>query len=235
MSNELKIIYFNINGNTEPDDSENAKSNYSSEPEQENCIESPKIILDNFLKNHISLDLETSKDNFMNYNYSFVYEVEKNCTKNCIFIIINKLDHQYKDYCFDSKAYIIVCNLEKEDTIKKLNKLMECIKNNWDKEIKIHIIGIYETEIIPNLTQDKMIGMLNETKLLFNYYEIKCGKENTNKEISEDEKYEKINELLEKIFSSIIQEKKRPKLIKNNAQKANKSIQNVGKSRCMIC
>ena len=53
MSSNLKIIFFNINGNTEPDDSEDAVSN-SSELEQDNCIESPKSILDNFLKNHIS-------------------------------------------------------------------------------------------------------------------------------------------------------------------------------------
>ena len=218
MSSNLKIIFFNINGNTEPDDSEDAVSN-SSELEQDNCIESPKSILDNFLKNHILLDLENKKDQYGNYNYSFIYQVEKDFTANCLFIILNKLDHQYINYIFESKAYIIFCNLEKENTEKKLNNLMECIKNYWDKDVKIFIIGIYETKIIPNLTKDKMIDILNEQKLLFNYYEISCAKENTDKEIAEDEKYEKINELLEKIFSKVFLEKKRPKFHKNKTEK----------------
>ena len=233
MDYKLKIIFFNINGNSEPDDSEDIISNSSSESVQDNSIESPKIILENFLKNHILLDLEKSKDVYTNHNYTFIYQVEKNFTANCLFIILNKLDHQYLDYIFGSKAYIIFCNLEKEDTEKKLKYLLECIKNNWEKDVKIHIIGLYETKIIPNLTKDKMIDILSEQNLLFNYYEINCGKDNADKEIDEDEKYEKINELLEKIFSSVFQEKKRPKFYKN---KPNKTVEDDGQSsECLIC
>lgn len=203
MSSILKIVFLNINSNySEENESSDKNSN-----NEDNSLESPMKILDDFFNNHLVLDFEKTTEEPSEICYSFVYKIETDVTVTCQFYVLNDLS-KIHNKALGSDSYIVFCNLNKEESEEKLCKISKYIKEYCSTSVTTNFVGVYEKSIIPVLTNEYIRALLDEEEISYNYYEMSCGdKEESNSKI-ECKKFGNINIILEKIFLNIYKWKK---------------------------
>ena len=164
----INICFFDING--EYDESivdQNKNFFYLDSPIQ---IIS-KYITDNFVRN---ISKTQTKDKYIT-KFTFSENI-KNVffTLNCDVICNFSVSHQST---FDSNGYIIFCDLEKNTTLKLLEKIINYIVDNCSIFIGIYIIGVFKDHIDKDKEYNKMKEFLNnlEYDLEFEYYEVFLG------------------------------------------------------------
>lgn len=219
MSNkkeQLNIIFFDINGVYDED----------SEPDKNNDkqLESPKRILTQYTKeSHFDdLNVESDEQSFETI-YTFTFEFKQNKTRiiSCHIIDNFSLSHSSTNY---ANGYVIFFNLEVDSTTE-LKKLIEYIQDECSREIKIYVIGIFETIVCKN--KEKMDYFLAECNVDYEYYEMYGGADNNYDEMKEKYKNsEKTNDVFKNLFNDIYQNdgKTLPKIKKTRNSQKNANI-----------
>ena len=223
MTMQLKILFFDIN---------------SCDPESESLIEeenkkeeslSEKII--NIFINEKIIEKKSHKDNKNTENnyISFSYKIKSGNTCQIFFYNLNKFDKVYSINLI-TDAFVILIDIEKENSFEKLNKLILYIKDNCPKEIKTYIFGIYQNK--NNIREEfkEIKENLNLKNILFYYEEVYF--------LIEGKQYKELNDVFENFLFNIYNNKKQLKLIKIPVSETT-SFENIkdddnSKSKCNI-
>ena len=211
----IKIIFFDINGQYREEEKVDFNKNAFLE-------DSPIRILEKFFKqNNIQYKKEIVVDL---KNYSFDYEIDKKVVKFDCYIMENFTEiHQSH---LDTNYYAIFCNLENENTLESLEKLIDFVNDNYSINAKIFIIGIFKQSIDEDKTYMKMNEFLGKKVSNYEYYEMYDGDLNKiDFDSQEFENAENMNQIFTDVFTEIYapgQNKKKGDIDKND--RADKSI-----------
>ena len=195
-SESINISCFDINGEYNEEHDADQSQNFL-------CLESPIRIIslyitENFLQN---LKKTETQDKFITtFNFSQKFEEKFIINVNCDVINNFTVSHQST---FDSNGYIIFCNLEKENTLELLDKIINYINDNCSIFIKTYIIGVFKEKIDEDKTYDKMKEFFKSFDLDwdFEYYEMFLGEKNKFEEIKKmHENANNMNDVFKNVF-----------------------------------
>ena len=164
MSSKIIIVCFDINSNNSHNEQD---SNISIE---DNRLESPTKIFDEFLEIHLFLESEkTIKiSSEIQFTFSFKYSEENILTFEII--IINDLSFIH-NVSLDADAYLVFTNLEDPKTSKQLEQITQYIKeSSFSNQIKTYIIGIYKDKIIHTLNKESMHSYFEKQNLNYDFF-----------------------------------------------------------------
>ena len=193
-SSSIEIVFFDINGQY----NEKEKVDFNNNALLE---DSPKRILEKFLKENSIQNKKEIVDDLQ--NYSFDYEIKKNeIIKFCCHILENfSVIHQNLLY---SNYYIIFCNLENKDIFELLGKIIDFIKDNYSVNAKIFIIGVFKESIDEDKTYLNMNQYLDEKSINYEYYEMYDGDLDKNDFVCQEfENAESMTKIFKEIFTEI--------------------------------
>ena len=160
----IKIIFFDING--QHNDEEKVDFNKNALLE-----DSPIRILEKFFKENSIQNKKEIVDDLK--IYSFEYNIKKNIVKFECYIMENFEEiHQSLQYV---NYFAIFCNLENEDILVSLEKLIDFIKENYSINAKIFIIGVFKKNIDEDKTYMSMNEFLGKKNINYEYYEMYDG------------------------------------------------------------
>lgn len=246
MSSELKIVFLNINSiydksetkTSNSDNQDNSNNDNQNKENDDNNLESPTKILDSFLSNLIKLDFEKIEEAPLKTEYDFVYQIEEGVAMTCTFYVFSDLSEEHTE-ALEADAYIVFCNIEKEETEEKLKNIFKYMEESCDINSQKSIIGVYQKEKLPqeflkrilDVRDDKNKGVEEGVK----FYEIFMGGDTKkNGEGKEEENKGNMNNVLEQVFFNIYQEKKKGNPIFVNRK--NKNDKETDKCKaCFIC
>ena len=182
---------------------------------------SPLSIMQKFIKNAEYNNMKIIKNNALSFNY----KIENNQYKiNKLLILVHEiinLEEGKYDICSFADSYLVIIDLEKEDTYEKLDIIINFMKNMCDIEKTIYVLGVYIDAKNTNkdLDEENIIEYLDGKKLIYEYVESNV---------------DSIKDLI-KTIDFILTEgiKKNEKKIKE-MEKVNKS-DSQSKSKCIIC
>ena len=131
----------------------------------------PLLIIEKFMTNS-DYDYMQKNDSAL----SFYYKVESNNKQNKLLLTIYEIlnfDEAKNDICTYSDAYLIIIDLESEDTYEKLDKIINYMKNICDLEKGIFVLGVYEDakNTKQELDEENIIEYLDGQKLIYEYVE----------------------------------------------------------------
>ena len=229
---KLKILFIDINSyNNKIIEKEN-----DNEIENENKNEKKSLsneLINIFINEHIVVgkkinnDIDNPEKNFI----SFTYQVKAGNTAQIFFYQLKKLK---KNYAINLKidAFLILVDIENENSLLELDKVLTFIKENYSKDIENYILGIYENKnnIIEDFKENKIKKFLNKKKININYQNILF--------LIENNEHKQLNVILEDLLNKIFEIKK------NKKSKNQKKIENEeehfdfdddqSRSKCLI-
>ena len=160
----IKIIFFDING--QHNDEEKVDFNKNALLE-----DSPIRILEKFFKENSIQNKKEIVDDLK--IYSFEYDIKKSIVKfECSIMENFEVIHQSLQYV---NYFAIFCNLENEDILVSLEKLIDFIKENYSINAKIFIIGVFKKNIDEDKTYMSMNEFLGKKNINYEYYEMYDG------------------------------------------------------------
>ena len=165
MTSNIRIICFDINSGYDEDFNKSLGENIL-------ALENPLRILNEFLEIHLFLESEKIRKSSSEIKYTFKFNFsEKN---EIIFeiIVLNDLSFIH-DISLDADAYLVFTNLENENTIIQLEKIIKYILESCSLEIKTYLVGIYKDKILSSLNKEILESYFEEEKLNCEYYQIK--------------------------------------------------------------
>lgn len=134
---------------------------------------SPLSIMQKFIKNAGYDNMKLINNNALNFNY----KIDQNQFKineliMLMYEIINLEGGNY-DICTLADSYLIIIDLEKEDTYQKLDTIFNFMKNICDLEKTIFVLGVYidANNTNKDLDEENIIEYLDEQKLIYEYVE----------------------------------------------------------------
>ena len=132
----------------------------------------PLLIIEKFMTNS-EYDYMQKNDSAL----SFYYKVESNNNKQnklllSIYEILN-FDEVHNNICTYSDSFLIIIDLESDDTYEKLDKIINYMKNVCDLEKSIFVLGVYEDakNTKQELDEENIIEYLDGQKLVYEYVE----------------------------------------------------------------
>ena len=132
----------------------------------------PLLIIEKFMTNS-DYDYMQKSDNAL----SFYYKRETDKTKQnklllSVYEILN-FDEAQNDICTYSDSYLIILDLESEDTYEKLDTIINYMRNICDMEKGIFVLGVYEDvkNTKQELDEENIIEYLDGQKLIYEYVE----------------------------------------------------------------
>lgn len=132
----------------------------------------PLLIIEKFMTNS-DYDYMQKSDNAL----SFYYKLETDKSKQnklllTIYEILN-FDEAQNDICTYSDSYLIILDLESEDTYEKLDTIINYMRNICDMEKGIFVLGVYEDvkNTKQELDEENIIEYLDGQKLIYEYVE----------------------------------------------------------------
>ena len=167
MSSTIRIVCFDINSGYDENINKSLGENIL-------ALENPLRILNEFLEIHLFIESEKIRKSSSEIKYTFKFSLEK---KEIIFeiIVLNDLSFIH-DISLDADAYLVFMNLENENTIEQLEKIIKYILESCSLEIKSFLVGIYKDKILPSLNKETLEGLFEEENLNYEYYQIKNDK-----------------------------------------------------------
>ena len=217
MNNGLLLICFDIN-NSHAENKENDNT--------ENLPESPFRIMSEYFSNHKYSNLE--RQEISNSKISYKFKVELKEVSSFYLFIISDLNFIH-EICMEADGYLVFINLEDKDLEKKLKFLIRYIKEGCSEQTKIYFVGLYKDVILPDFQKEKLENLFNDKNLYFEYFQVKYNmndtlnkihnclnetfnEDNNNKKKSQlniiEEKHEyKIQEMIERIFIKLYENK----------------------------
>ena len=208
--NSYKIIFLDINNIIEEENVE-LKDNDELKPEIKEKFKISSSIIDNFIENHILVDVE-KEEKFSYHLTSFIHRIDKNKIKTYQFYLFRQI---VEDINIDFNACLIILNEEKELPIELLNKIIAIISENKIYNLKISFLGYYKIKDSIITTEEKIEQLFNEKNILteYKYHEINLNNQDPNE-------VKKINDCIEELMKEIYEEnigKKRKDKGDNNA------------------
>ena len=192
-----KIIFLDVNNIIAEENVELKDDDEELKPEIKKKFEVASWIIDNFIKNHILVDVE-KEENFIYHLTSFINKIEKNKTKTLKtyqFYLFRKISEQIN---IKPHACFILFDLEKELPNKLLDKLMGILENIINN-IKIYILGYYRSKNNIVTKKEKIVGFFgDEIEEIENKY--------LDVELNNENKSQIINEHIEKLMDEIFEE-----------------------------
>ena len=181
----------------------------------------PLSIMEKYISNSGYNNIKPKKDN----NLLFYYKLENNQYKNNKILILTheilNYEEEKYDICTLCDSYLIIIDLEKDDTYDKLDIIINFMKNICDLEKSIFVLGVYvdAKNTKKELDEENIIDYLDGQKLIYEYVESNI---------------DSIKDLV-KTIDFIIKEgiKKIEKKIKEIDKNA--KIESESKSKCIIC
>ena len=232
MSSTIKIVCFELNTGIKKDLKEN-----------EIDLENPIRILDEFKENHQFIESKKTQKISSEIKYSFHIKLEKIIIIYEIFVL--KDLSFIHDISLVSDANLIFINLEKENTSKQLEKIVNYINDSCCPfDIKVYIVGIYKDKIVPLLNKESIELFFEDQKLNSEMFQIKYNEndvknhicayddnkekkkyKNQKNKISNKNKNDNLIDIVEKILieifeikMSVIYEPKKRKFRKRSAK-----------------
>ena len=189
-----KIIFLDIN-NIIGEKNVELKNDDELKPEIKEKFEISSSIIDNFIENHILVDVE-KEENYIYHLTSFIYKIDKNKIKTYKFYLYRQIDEKIN---IEFNACLILINLEKELPIELLNKIMAIITHKEIFNLKISILGYYKSNNSKITTSEYIDQLINEKNadIDYKYLEVDLNKQDL-KEVNEITNF--IEELVKEIY-----------------------------------
>ena len=134
----------------------------------------PLSIINKYLTNSdCGDDIKLNKKN----SIYFYYKLEnKQFKHNKILILINEilnLEEEKYDICNFCDSYLIIIDLESDDTYEQLETILNFMRNMCDLEKSIFILGVYfdPKNTKKELDEENIIDYLDGQKLIYEYVE----------------------------------------------------------------
>ena len=185
-NNNIEIVFFDINDFVEEEKENNEKEEKEEEikvekeeekedKEEEKEISFPRKVVGHFLENQILIDMEIEEYEDY-YQYSFIYQIQKDVAKHCKFYVFSKFTQEL--FTIDSNALFIFCYLENERNKGLLEKVIENIKRICQQDIKIYILGIIKSNNECALNKENISKLFEEEEIDMKYKEININIKN---------------------------------------------------------
>ena len=131
----------------------------------------PLTIIKKYLDNSGYDDMKITKDKALNFYYKF--ENNEHIINKLLMAIYEILNFESgkNDICTFADSYLIIIDLEKEDTYDKLDDIFNFMKNCCDLEKTIFVLGVYIDAKNTNkdLDEENIIEYLDGKKLIYEY------------------------------------------------------------------
>lgn len=238
MNSELKIVLLDINGeyeekNLDQEEEDDKKKNIVK-------LESPVRIMSQFCSQNIFENLTKDTNEFQEILYKFNYPYQENGDFPCQIYIIDDLTMMH-NINLTADAYIVFCNLENKFTSKKLEQMINYIKDSCSVDVKTYVIGIYQNQNfkLEEFNIDNMKLFLDSNQFLYDYFE--CREEDKNKEDNSQDKNNNEDDLreLKDILGSILKSTHElrnnitPKISRRKANSKNED-EGISNGKCLL-
>ena len=190
-----KIIFLDFN-NIITEENVELKDGDDLKKEIKEKFEVSSWIIDNFIENHILVDIE-KEENYIYHLTSFIYRIEKNKTKAYKFYLFRQIDEHIN---IEPNACFIIFDLEKKISTQLIDKL-KGIFDNIIKYIKLYILGYYKSKnnIVTEIEGIEAFLIDDKEAIEPKYLVIELNKEN-------QEEVGKINKHIEDMLKDIYNE-----------------------------
>ena len=180
-------------------------------------------IINNFVENHILIDIEIEEKNLIKMT-SFIYQTEKGVMKNYKFFILRKIEDEM--FNNDVDVFFLVVDLEKDS-----KKILETLISEIIKETKINLyfLGYYKSKNDIKIAKDDIEDLIENDALEIEYKYSEIDINNEDK----DEINHKINEFIEQAMSDIYVSEKDDNSKKDKMEN-DKDVNNFSGSHCKI-
>ena len=138
-----------------------------------NDIFSPLSIINKFIQNTGYNNIKMKKNNILTFNYKLENEKYNNQIIEIFVHEIKNLEGGNYDICFLADSYLIIIDLESENTYKMLDIILEFMKNYCDTEKTFFILGVYKDieKTKKELDEENIIEYLDGKKIIYEYIE----------------------------------------------------------------
>ena len=197
----INICFFDINGEYNEEVVVDQKKNFF-------FLDSPIQIISEYITDNFVLNLSKTetKDKYIT-KFSFSENIKNILfTLNCDVICNFSVSHQGT---FDSNGYIIFCDLQKNTSLKLLEKIINYIAENCSIFIRTYIIGVFKDHIDEDKNYNKMKEFLQnlDFDIEFDYYEMYLGEKKNFFEIKNRYQYSRnLDDVFKEIFLKIYRE-----------------------------
>ena len=232
MSITINLICFDINYSDNK--LEINEENFFKLYYNNNDFPSPLTLIKNFLYDNKKAQIQKVKKTSSKIEIEFLFQVNEKKKVFYNIIILHDFTRIY-NICLASDGYLIFFSSENQIYKKKLDNIIEYIKESCDVETKAYIINVYKDKCLENNEINSINQYLENKKIIYYFYQIHNDDgDGNNNEIKWEEK---INENEE---SSITFEE----LIKKSYIEKTRRFSGVslyydpksgsGKSKCLI-
>ena len=128
----------------------------------------PISILKQFMESTNQTKKKLNKENPLNFNYKIN---EKKILLS--FHQINDFTQEKSDICYFADSYLIIIDLENDNTYKNLDEIIIFMKNLCDLEKTVFVLGLYSNaeKTRNNLNEENVTEYLEEKRLIYEYFE----------------------------------------------------------------
>ena len=217
MNKSFKLYFLDIN-NIILDEKVEINNDDELKIEIKEKFEFIESIINNFIENHILIDIEEEEKNLVKMT-SFIYQIEKGVMKTYKFFLFRKIMDEI--FNIEVDAFFVVVDLEK-DSSKLLKTIIdEIIKGT---NIKFYILGFYKSKSDIKISKEKLEDLFEDKEQI----EYKYSEINNNEE--KDEIQQKIDKFIEQAMLDIyLTEKEGNGNLKNDKNQIDKAA-----SKCII-
>ncbi len=217
MNKSFKLYFLDIN-NIILDEKVEINNDDELKIEIKEKFEFIESIINNFIENHILVDIEEEEKNLVKMT-SFIYQIEKGVMKTYKFFLFRKIMDEI--FNIEVDAFFVVVDLEK-DSSKLLKTIIdEIIKGT---NIKFYILGFYKSKSDIKISKEKLEDLFEDKEQI----EYKYSEINNNEE--KDEIQQKIDKFIEQaMFDIYLTEKEGNGNLKNDKNQIDKAA-----SKCII-
>ena len=217
MNKSFKLYFLDIN-NIILDEKVEINNDDELKIEIKEKFEFIESIINNFIENHILVDIEDEEKNLVKMT-SFIYQIEKGVMKTYKFFLFRKIMDEI--FNIEVDAFFVVIDLEK-DSSKLLKTIIdEIIKGT---NIKFYILGFYKSKSDIKISKEKLEDLFEDKEQI----EYKYSEINNNEE--KDEIQQKIDKFIEQAMLDIyLTEKEGNGNLKNDKNQIDKAA-----SKCII-
>ncbi len=217
MNKSFKLYFLDIN-NIILDEKVEINNDDELKIEIKEKFEFIESIINNFIENHILVDIEEEEKNLVKMT-SFIYQIEKGVMKTYKFFLFRKIMDEI--FNIEVDAFFVVVDLEK-DSSKLLKTIIdEIIKGT---NIKFYILGFYKSKSDIKISKEKLEDLFEDKEQIeYKYSEINIIEE-------KDEIQQKIDKFIEQaMFDIYLTEKEGNGNLKNDKNQIDKAA-----SKCII-
>lgn len=137
----------------------------------------PSTILKIFLSNNFCINTKYINENRIEYDY--LIDNDKDNVIHTIFVEAKSLNKKYEINRI-ANSYLIIIDLEKDNTYKELDSIILYILNNCDLEKKTFVIAVYKdvNNIKEELKEENIKDYIDNKRINYEYLELNINNSN---------------------------------------------------------